>query len=122
VQRPGPPLWLGASAEPAVRRAARLDAGLLASTPDAIRLFLEERRALGPAVARARVALEQDAVGAMSGASRGALRAIVDASRGAACFDLVVSAEAKVAGAWIGPDILGALLALRDELRSAGAG
>jgi alkanesulfonate monooxygenase SsuD/methylene tetrahydromethanopterin reductase-like flavin-dependent oxidoreductase (luciferase family) len=121
VQRPGPPLWLGASADTAVRRAARLDVGLLAASPEAIRLFLAERRPLHAVVSPARMGLERDAAVATSDAGRRALRALVLEAHGADCFDLVVSAEAESAGDWLARDVLEELLALRDELRSVGA-
>ncbi len=68
VQRPGPPIWIGAGALRAVRRAARLGDGLVALATEAAAPFLEEWRAQGRDPTRARIALELPALIASDGA------------------------------------------------------
>lgn len=118
VQASGPPLWLGAGADTAVRRAARLGAGLLATDPAAIALYLAARREPAADPRPARVGLEQTAAGALRPAARDALARLVDAAGGAEVFDLVIGAEAEDGSGWLGPRALDALLALRHDLVS----
>jgi alkanesulfonate monooxygenase SsuD/methylene tetrahydromethanopterin reductase-like flavin-dependent oxidoreductase (luciferase family) len=58
VQRQGPPVWIGASAESGVRLAARLADGFLAGTRRAAERFLQVRGEAGLDPRAARVALE----------------------------------------------------------------
>ena len=58
VQRPGPPVWIGASAEPGVRLAARLADGFVAGTRRTAERFLQVWRETGRDPERARVAVE----------------------------------------------------------------
>jgi alkanesulfonate monooxygenase SsuD/methylene tetrahydromethanopterin reductase-like flavin-dependent oxidoreductase (luciferase family) len=57
VQPGGPPLWVGAEAEVALRRVARLGLGVLAATPQGARSFLAAWHAQGRDPARARIAI-----------------------------------------------------------------
>lgn len=59
VQRPGPPVWIGAAALPAVARAARLGDGLLCQTAAVAHTYLAARAA--GAVEPARIGLLLDA-------------------------------------------------------------
>ena len=58
VQRPNPPLWVGAEADVAMRRAARLGAGLIARSAAAAQRFLSYWQQAGRDLADARVSLE----------------------------------------------------------------
>ncbi|HYB12148.1 MAG TPA: LLM class flavin-dependent oxidoreductase [Myxococcota bacterium] len=58
LQRPGPPVWIGASADTGVRLAARLADGFVAGTRRAAERFLKIWCETGRDPARARVALE----------------------------------------------------------------
>jgi alkanesulfonate monooxygenase SsuD/methylene tetrahydromethanopterin reductase-like flavin-dependent oxidoreductase (luciferase family) len=58
VQRPSPPLWVGAEADVAMRRAARLGAGLIARSAAAAQRFLACWQRAGRDLADARVSLE----------------------------------------------------------------
>lgn len=57
VQRPGPPVWVGAGVAPAQQRAARLGAGLLAAPGVSPEPYLEHWRRLKRDPAEARVAV-----------------------------------------------------------------
>jgi len=114
VQSAGPPLWVGAEADTAVRRAARLGAGLLARTAAAIEVFRAARPATGSPPSR--VALELDAETAQARGTRSELARLVEAGGDAERFDLVVRAEAAPGGRWLDPHVLDALVSLRDEL------
>lgn len=105
VQPGGPPLWIGAGALAAVRRTARLGAGLLATEARAIAAFRAEA---GP---RAPASLELDAAEALAGDAPARLRAARDAVGG---FDLVVGVE-TVAGI-LDAEGIDALVALRGSL------
>jgi alkanesulfonate monooxygenase SsuD/methylene tetrahydromethanopterin reductase-like flavin-dependent oxidoreductase (luciferase family) len=119
TQRPGPPLWVGAGTDTAVRRAARLGAGLLALEPDAIPIYLEARRRLGELAQPARVALELDAPALLRGPACDTLKRLLEASAGAQVFDLVVCVESSGGGLLAGDEI-DALLALRGRLAAGG--
>jgi alkanesulfonate monooxygenase SsuD/methylene tetrahydromethanopterin reductase-like flavin-dependent oxidoreductase (luciferase family) len=58
AQRPGPPVWIGASVESGVRLAGRLADGFIAGTGRAAERFLQVWREMGRDPALARVALE----------------------------------------------------------------
>jgi probable F420-dependent oxidoreductase len=47
VQRPRPPMYIGGFAPNAVKRAARVGDGLMGGTPDSVKVYLDELRALG---------------------------------------------------------------------------
>jgi alkanesulfonate monooxygenase SsuD/methylene tetrahydromethanopterin reductase-like flavin-dependent oxidoreductase (luciferase family) len=115
VQQPGPPLWVGATAGAALRRAARLGAGLLATDVHGIEVFREERRALGLGGA-ARVALEREAGAALAGEGLDELARLIGAADGVETFDLVICAELPQGGGWLEARQLDALLELRLRL------
>lgn len=121
VQAPGPPLWVGAGAAAAVRRAARVGAGLLATGVAPIHEFLEARQLAG-AADQARAALEYDAGSALSREGRRSLGRWLGEVRGLGGFDLVIGAESSSGGGWLGPAELEALLDLRRELARAAEG
>ncbi len=115
LQRPGPPVWVGAAAGAAVRRAARLGAGLLATEAAAIDLYLEERRLLG-AQSPARVALEREAAAVLCAPGRTALDRLLAKSAGLEGFDLVIAAEPAEGAGWLEPSVLEALVDLCSTL------
>ncbi len=114
VQRPEPPIWLGATADAAVRRAAHVGAGLLATRAESIAVFLEAWRRQRPEHESVRVALECEAGRVLAVGARDELLR----TRAAGVFDLVVPAETP-AGGWLGSDELDALVAARDLLEAA---
>jgi alkanesulfonate monooxygenase SsuD/methylene tetrahydromethanopterin reductase-like flavin-dependent oxidoreductase (luciferase family) len=116
VQSAGPPLWVGAAADTAVRRAARLGAGLLARTAEAIAVFRAARPKPGPDTTPTRVALELDAETLQARGTRDDLARLVEAGGDAEHFDLVVRAEASSGGSWLDARVLEALVTLRGEL------
>ncbi len=61
VQRPGPPLWIGATAPAAIARAARLGDGMLCQSEPAARAFVAARNAESPGLRPIRIALLRDA-------------------------------------------------------------
>ncbi len=121
VQRLGPPLWVGAGAAAAVRRAAKVGAGLLATDAAAIPAFLEEWRLAG-AGGPARVALECEAASALSRAGRSSLLRLLAAAEGIGGFDLVIGAESAPTAGWLDSGQMDALLELRQELARAAEG
>ena len=121
VQRPGPPLWVGATANAAVCRAARLGAGLLATKTVAIERFREERRALGLR-GPPRIALERDAVSVLAAGGRDELARLLEAAEEVEAFDLVISAERQLGPGWTEARQLDALLELRLRLAERAGG
>jgi alkanesulfonate monooxygenase SsuD/methylene tetrahydromethanopterin reductase-like flavin-dependent oxidoreductase (luciferase family) len=105
VQSGGPPVFLGARVEVAVRRAARLGCGLVATDPAAASLYLSAWREEGRDPAQARIALQ------IAGAPTGKrLRALAAAFAAAGRLDLVVSGDVDLAA-------LARIAALRSEAR-----
>jgi alkanesulfonate monooxygenase SsuD/methylene tetrahydromethanopterin reductase-like flavin-dependent oxidoreductase (luciferase family) len=92
VQSGGPPIFLGAHAEVAVRRAARLGCGLVATEPAAAALYLAAWREAGRASGGARIVLR---VGRDADDRR--LRALAADLAGAGRLELVVPADADLA-------------------------
>jgi alkanesulfonate monooxygenase SsuD/methylene tetrahydromethanopterin reductase-like flavin-dependent oxidoreductase (luciferase family) len=92
VQPGGPPIFLGAHAEVAVRRAARLGCGLVATEPAAASLYLAAWREAGRDPETARIALR---VG--RGADPERLHRLAAELAGAGRLDLVLPADADLA-------------------------
>jgi alkanesulfonate monooxygenase SsuD/methylene tetrahydromethanopterin reductase-like flavin-dependent oxidoreductase (luciferase family) len=92
VQPGGPPIFLGAQAEVAVRRAARLGCGLVATEPAAAALYLAAWREAGRAPEGARIVLR---VGGDADAGR--LRELAAGLAGASRLDLALPANADLA-------------------------
>jgi alkanesulfonate monooxygenase SsuD/methylene tetrahydromethanopterin reductase-like flavin-dependent oxidoreductase (luciferase family) len=90
AQSPHPPLWIAAQADAAVRRAARLDTGLLTDSLAAARRFLEAWRAEGRAAETARIAWHVDP--GSHGADVKAILGDGPASLAPARLDLVIPA------------------------------
>jgi alkanesulfonate monooxygenase SsuD/methylene tetrahydromethanopterin reductase-like flavin-dependent oxidoreductase (luciferase family) len=93
VQPGGPPIFLGALAEVAVRRAVRLGCGLVATDPAAASLYLSAWREAGRDPADARIAL-----GVGSDRDPTALRALARELAAAGRLDLLVAGEVGAAG------------------------
>jgi alkanesulfonate monooxygenase SsuD/methylene tetrahydromethanopterin reductase-like flavin-dependent oxidoreductase (luciferase family) len=105
VQRGGPPVFLGARAEVAVRRAARLGFGIVAADPAAASLYLSAWRAEGRDPAHARIALLIE--GSLAGDRLVDLAAALAA---AGRLDLVVPGDED-------PAALARIAALRSDAR-----
>jgi alkanesulfonate monooxygenase SsuD/methylene tetrahydromethanopterin reductase-like flavin-dependent oxidoreductase (luciferase family) len=92
VQRGGPPVFLGARAEVAVRRAARLGCGIVGADAAAAALYLSAWREEGHDPANARIALQVE--GSLDGDR---LRALTAALAAAGRLDLLVPGSADPA-------------------------
>lgn len=116
VQRPGPPLWVGADADVAVERAARLGAGLLATRMDAIPRFLALCRARASGATPIRVAFECSAAEALRPETHAAVAQFLHGVTDVACFDLVVEAAASRGPGLLAASDIAALCDVREAL------
>jgi alkanesulfonate monooxygenase SsuD/methylene tetrahydromethanopterin reductase-like flavin-dependent oxidoreductase (luciferase family) len=117
VQAGGPPLWIGANADAAVRRAAKLGTGLLATSVEAIRRYVAAWHEQ-PTPGSPRAGLEIAAGAALQPALCDTLGALAE-RQGLAGFDLVASAESD--GRLLDERTFDALLGLRERLSRGGA-
>ncbi|CAG1007797.1 Alkanal monooxygenase alpha chain [Myxococcaceae bacterium] len=115
-QAGGPPLWIGATVDGAVRRAARLGAGILATDLGTLQRYRAAWDAGIPAAAP-RAALEVDPRALGDRRFREALAEVVREA-GLAVLDLVAPAQRE--GEFAGEAEIVPLLALRDALASGG--